>query len=80
LVNWKITASSTPLAEPDISRFIGDAQVPLRSGEVLAAYTDGITEAVNSAGMRILRFISQKGGTGKTTPVNQKVMVPNPVW
>jgi sigma-B regulation protein RsbU (phosphoserine phosphatase) len=37
--------------ERDISRFIGDAQVPLRSGEVLAAYTDGITEAVNSAGM-----------------------------
>jgi PAS domain S-box-containing protein len=37
--------------EPDISPFIGDAQVPLRSGEVLALYTDGITEAENSAGM-----------------------------
>jgi sigma-B regulation protein RsbU (phosphoserine phosphatase) len=37
--------------ERDISRFVGDAQVPLQSGEVMAAYTDGITEAVNSAGM-----------------------------
>lgn len=37
--------------EPDILPFVSDAKVPLGSGEVMAAYTDGITEAVNSAGL-----------------------------
>ncbi len=37
--------------EKDISNFIGEARVPLCSGDVMVAYTDGITEAVNSAGI-----------------------------
>jgi sigma-B regulation protein RsbU (phosphoserine phosphatase) len=37
--------------EEDISSFIGEAKVPLRSGDVMVAYTDGITEAVNCAGV-----------------------------
>jgi serine phosphatase RsbU (regulator of sigma subunit) len=37
--------------EEDISSFIGEATVPLRSGDVMVAYTDGITEAVNDAGV-----------------------------
>jgi PAS domain S-box-containing protein len=37
--------------EEDISSFIGEATVPLRSGDVMVAYTDGITEAVNCAGV-----------------------------
>jgi PAS domain S-box-containing protein len=37
--------------EKDISGFIGEATVPLRSGDVMVAYTDGITEAVNCAGV-----------------------------
>jgi PAS domain S-box-containing protein len=37
--------------EEDISSFIGEATVPLGSGDVMVAYTDGITEAVNDAGV-----------------------------
>jgi serine phosphatase RsbU (regulator of sigma subunit) len=37
--------------EEDISSFIGEATVPLRSGDVMVAYTDGITEAMNCAGV-----------------------------
>ncbi len=37
--------------EENISSFIGEASVPLRSGDVLVAYTDGITEAMNDAGV-----------------------------
>jgi PAS domain S-box-containing protein len=37
--------------EEDISSFIGEATVPLRSGDVMVAYTDGITEAINCAGV-----------------------------
>jgi PAS domain S-box-containing protein len=37
--------------EEDISNFIGEATVPLRSGDVMVAYTDGITEAMNCAGV-----------------------------
>jgi serine phosphatase RsbU (regulator of sigma subunit) len=37
--------------EEDISSFIGEATVPLGSGDVMVAYTDGITEAVNHAGV-----------------------------
>jgi PAS domain S-box-containing protein len=37
--------------EEDISSFIGEATVPLSSGDVMVAYTDGITEAVNDAGV-----------------------------
>jgi PAS domain S-box-containing protein len=37
--------------EQDISSFIGEATVPLCSGDVMVAYTDGITEAVNDAGV-----------------------------
>jgi PAS domain S-box-containing protein len=37
--------------EEDISNFIGEASVPLRSGDVMVAYTDGITEAMNCAGV-----------------------------
>jgi len=36
--------------EKDISKLIGEAKVPLRSGDVMVVYTDGITEAINSAG------------------------------
>jgi PAS domain S-box-containing protein len=37
--------------EEDISSFIGEATVPLCSGDVMVAYTDGVTEAVNDAGI-----------------------------
>ncbi len=37
--------------EEDISRFIREATVPLCSGDVMVAYTDGITEAMNEAGI-----------------------------
>jgi PAS domain S-box-containing protein len=37
--------------EEDISNFIGEATVPLRSGDVMVAYTDGITEAENGTGV-----------------------------
>jgi PAS domain S-box-containing protein len=37
--------------EEDISSFIGEAKVPLHSGDVMVAYTDGITEAMNAAGV-----------------------------
>jgi PAS domain S-box-containing protein len=37
--------------EKDISNFIGEARVPLCSGDVMVAYTDGITEAVNGEGI-----------------------------
>jgi sigma-B regulation protein RsbU (phosphoserine phosphatase) len=37
--------------EKDISSFIGEATVPLRSGDVMVAYTDGITEAMNCTGV-----------------------------
>jgi serine phosphatase RsbU (regulator of sigma subunit) len=36
--------------EASISSFIGEAKIPLRSGDVMVVYTDGITEAINSAG------------------------------
>lgn len=36
--------------EKTISGFIAEAKIPLRSGDVLVVYTDGIIEAVNSAG------------------------------
>jgi PAS domain S-box-containing protein len=36
--------------EEDISRFIGEKRIPLRSGDVMVLYTDGITEAMNCAG------------------------------
>jgi PAS domain S-box-containing protein len=36
--------------EEDISSFIGEAKIPLRSGDVMVAYTDGITEAINCSG------------------------------
>jgi PAS domain S-box-containing protein len=37
--------------EENISSFIGEAKIPLRSGDVMVVYTDGITEAINSAGI-----------------------------
>jgi serine phosphatase RsbU (regulator of sigma subunit) len=37
--------------EEDISEFISESRVPLRSGDVMVVYTDGITEAANSAGV-----------------------------
>ena len=37
--------------EEDISSFLGEAKVPFQSGDVLVAYTDGITEATNCAGV-----------------------------
>ncbi|HXE63673.1 MAG TPA: MHYT domain-containing protein [Bryobacteraceae bacterium] len=36
--------------ERDISPFIGESKVPLESGDVMVAYTDGITEAINPEG------------------------------
>jgi PAS domain S-box-containing protein len=36
--------------EEDISEFIGESRVPLRSGDVMVVYTDGITEAANPSG------------------------------
>jgi PAS domain S-box-containing protein len=35
--------------EEDISSFLGEVTVPLRCGDVMVAYTDGITEAMNCA-------------------------------
>jgi PAS domain S-box-containing protein len=37
--------------EENISSFIGESRVPLQSGDVMVAYTDGITEAMNCAGI-----------------------------
>jgi sigma-B regulation protein RsbU (phosphoserine phosphatase) len=37
--------------EEKISSFIAEAKVPLRTGDVMVVYTDGITEAVNGAGI-----------------------------
>jgi PAS domain S-box-containing protein len=37
--------------EADISNFISEAKVPLNFGDVMVAYTDGITEATNGAGV-----------------------------
>jgi PAS domain S-box-containing protein len=37
--------------EEKISNFIGETKVPLLSGDVMVVYTDGITEAINSAGV-----------------------------
>jgi PAS domain S-box-containing protein len=37
--------------EKDICNFIGEARFPLQSGDVMVAYTDGITEATNCAGI-----------------------------
>jgi sigma-B regulation protein RsbU (phosphoserine phosphatase) len=37
--------------QEDISSWIGEAKVPLQSGDVLVLYTDGITEAINCAGV-----------------------------
>jgi len=36
--------------EKDIDNFIGETRFPLQSGDVMVAYTDGITEAINSSG------------------------------
>jgi PAS domain S-box-containing protein len=36
--------------ERDISPFIAEARVPLEPGDVMVAYTDGITEAINAEG------------------------------
>jgi serine phosphatase RsbU (regulator of sigma subunit) len=36
--------------ERDISPFIAEARVPLEPGDVMVAYTDGITEAINEQG------------------------------
>jgi serine phosphatase RsbU (regulator of sigma subunit) len=37
--------------EEDISSFMAEATVPLQSGDVMVAYTDGITEAMNCTGV-----------------------------
>jgi len=37
--------------EKDISNLIAEAKVPLQSGDVMVVYTDGITEAMNNAGV-----------------------------
>jgi len=37
--------------EEDISGLIGEERVPLRAGDVMVVYTDGITEAINRAGV-----------------------------
>jgi serine phosphatase RsbU (regulator of sigma subunit) len=37
--------------EEDISGFIAEASIPLQSGDVMVLYTDGITEAINQAGV-----------------------------
>jgi len=37
--------------EENISSFIAEARVPLEAGDVMVVYTDGITEAVNGAGV-----------------------------
>ena len=37
--------------EEDISEFISESRVPLRSGDVMVVYTDGLTEASNSVGV-----------------------------
>jgi len=37
--------------EENISSFIGEARVPLQAGDVMVVYTDGITEAINCAGV-----------------------------
>ena len=36
--------------EKDICRFVAETSIPLQSGDVMVLYTDGITEAINSAG------------------------------
>ncbi len=36
--------------EEKISKFIAETKIPFRSGDVMVVYTDGITEAINSAG------------------------------
>jgi serine phosphatase RsbU (regulator of sigma subunit) len=36
--------------EEDISRFVSETTVPLEDGDVMVAYTDGITEAIDRAG------------------------------
>lgn len=36
--------------EQDISRFIGEARIPLHGGDVMVVYTDGITEAIDETG------------------------------
>ncbi|HVW10552.1 MAG TPA: MHYT domain-containing protein [Bryobacteraceae bacterium] len=36
--------------ERDISPFVAEARVPLQPGDVMVAYTDGITEAINPEG------------------------------
>jgi sigma-B regulation protein RsbU (phosphoserine phosphatase) len=37
--------------EEKISSFIGEATIPLQHGDVMVVYTDGITEAINRAGV-----------------------------
>jgi sigma-B regulation protein RsbU (phosphoserine phosphatase) len=55
--------------EEDISGFIGEATVPLRSGDVLVAYTDGITEAMNDAGVAFgVERLSEVVRTSHTQP------------
>ncbi|HEY6340218.1 MAG TPA: PP2C family protein-serine/threonine phosphatase [Bryobacteraceae bacterium] len=36
--------------EKTISRFVAEARVPLADGDVMVAYTDGVTEAINKSG------------------------------
>jgi PAS domain S-box-containing protein len=55
--------------EDDISSFIGEATVPLRSGDVMVAYTDGITEAMNDAGVAFgVERLSEAVRTSHTQP------------
>jgi PAS domain S-box-containing protein len=37
--------------EKDVGAFIAEAKIPLQAGDVMVLYTDGITEAMNSAGI-----------------------------
>jgi PAS domain S-box-containing protein len=53
--------------ELDISGFIGEGRFPLQAGDVMVAYTDGITEATNGANIpfgveRICEILKQSHG------------------
>jgi PAS domain S-box-containing protein len=53
--------------EQDISGFIQEGRFPLRSGDVMVAYTDGITEAMNRANIpfgveRVCEILKQSHG------------------
>ncbi len=39
--------------EKDICRFVDETSIPLKSGDVMVVYTDGITESVNGAGVSL---------------------------